>query len=777
MSPLVVERLKTLLDDVRDAPWEEQFRRIDELAGDDEELRAEATSLLRAAIGASRRATDSRRLVELASFPDQNQPPATFPVRFGGYTLLRCVGEGGMGRVYEARQDFPPRSVAIKLLHGWDDSPDRRSDLEREARVLARLDHPGIARLLEVSSAPGPLGEQPFLVLELAQGRTIDRHVADCRLDVPSVVGLLVEMCEAVQYAHGRGVIHRDLKPANVLVTSGGAVKILDFGLAKVAADDGGEATRTRLRLLGAGTPGYMSPEQAEGRIDAIDVGTDVFAIGVVAAELLRRASGGFDAGKRVGGSAAGTSSIRVPRRWVDLSTVVQKATMHVRSDRYATVAELGNDLRCCLDGRPILARPPTAWYLARRFVLRHRWKTLFAAAISIVLSVAIGTALLQGRRAVERARESAALNRVILELIAPSDQWSKRLDIPLSEQLLAALQQRADHELADHPEARAMLQSAIGSRLSWMGRHERAVIPLQRSVDTWIESGLPEDDRFRNTLNNLIASLLDIQRSDRAEALVERWLLDEGSFAELSAYHRVALLMTVAQTLDARSRFAEASERFESALRIMESVDPATWPTVGSMRVFALNRLSASMQAQGRMDEAEAIMREAMHAAKTLEPSDDWHHATYQNLGMLVAMRGGFEEAESLLRWAVELKSDASDPAFIETLATRMNHAYVLTNLGRFDEAETILDDVLATVRSTGQTDGFRYGVMLLRRAQLTEAQGNIVRAAEEGKEALFELEHHLGGDHRLTLQANALLERCRLHPGQTDPAMPEED
>ncbi|MBC8164310.1 MAG: serine/threonine protein kinase, partial [Bryobacteraceae bacterium] len=280
--------------------------------------------------------------------------------RCGPYRLLRLLGNGGMGAVYLAeRADGElDQQVAIKFVRAGADLPSFRERFLRERQILASLNHPGIARLLDA----GHSGGHPYLVMEHVDGTRIDEYAAG--LDLRSVLELIVRVAEAVSYAHRNLVIHRDLKPSNILVDSEGQPKLLDFGIAKIL--DATEETCTLDRVL---TPEYASPEQLRGSAQATT--TDIYSLGAVLYRLLTGQSP----------HAPGVTAITgVPK---DLASILSKAMREEPEERYASVDLLIGDCQAYLEHRPVQARRGTAWYLARKFV-RRRWLPMAAATLAV---------------------------------------------------------------------------------------------------------------------------------------------------------------------------------------------------------------------------------------------------------------------------------------------------------------------------------------------------------------------------------------------------------
>ncbi|HEX8914182.1 MAG TPA: protein kinase [Humisphaera sp.] len=334
----------------------------------------------------------------------------------GSYRILRVVGEGGMGTVYEAEQTNPRRRVAIKAIRNDLRSKQARRRFEYEAQVLARLEHPGIARLYEADARPEDGRIRAYLALEFVDGLPLDRHADAARLDVRGRLDLFLRVCEAVAYAHRMGVIHRDLKPANILVTADGQPKVLDFGVARTV-DTGGAATRLTHDGQMVGTLAYMSPEQIDGRAPA-DTRADVYALGVILYQLLTGALP-IDPGETAGLARAAHAVLTVVpaplgardrRLRGDLEVIAAKALEKDPARRYPGVVELAEELRRYLDGRPIEARRQSAVYVLRKAATRHRAPVAGAALFLAALAAFAVYAAVQSERNRQMAEHSDRL-------------------------------------------------------------------------------------------------------------------------------------------------------------------------------------------------------------------------------------------------------------------------------------------------------------------------------------------------------------------------------
>ena len=470
------ERMEALFHEAADLPPEERQALLERACANNPELRAALERLL---------AEDGRLGGDEAgpfllsplilpapltiATPARAHGP-TLPSYLGNYRIIRLIGEGGMGAVYEAEQDNPRRTAALKVVRPGLASPLFLKRLHHEGQILGRLHHPGIAQVYEAGLADDG---QPFFAMEFIRGLSLDEYA---RLQAPALrarVELVARVCDAVQHAHDQGIIHRDLKPANILVEETGQPKVLDFGVARVLDADlltGGGLTQTGQML---GTPNYMSPEQVTGDNAAIDGRADVYALGMILFELAAQRLPYALANRPLVEAARIILEVDPPRLGLldpalrgDVETIVAKALEKDPARRYASTAELAADLRRWLAHEPILARPPSLVYQTRMFVRRN--KTLVGGMVGITLALVAGTIVStlfafgeahERRQAVENSNKAETAREEAL-----AETYQART--------LAALAALNEH---DAPQARRHLEAAPVSFRRWEWYHLRS--------------------------------------------------------------------------------------------------------------------------------------------------------------------------------------------------------------------------------------------------------------------------------------------------------------
>jgi tetratricopeptide (TPR) repeat protein/tRNA A-37 threonylcarbamoyl transferase component Bud32 len=491
----------------------------------------------------------------------------------GAYRLIERVGRGGMGDVYRAERENAgfKQTVAVKLLRRGLDSEDLLARFAQERRILARLNHPSIARLIDGgATADGA----PYLVMEFVAGETLTDYAARLRLPLAARIRLVMAVCEAVDSAHRQLVVHRDLKPANVLVIEGGEVKLLDFGIAKVLGGDDTELrTHAGVRVL---TPAYAAPEQHRG--EAVGTAVDVYALGVILHELLTGTLPHFDGGDdpratdriaRAPSSlvdGATPAQLRTTARELsgDLDTIVLKALHPEPTRRYPSALALADDLLRFLDGRPIEARPDTLGYRVSKFVQRHRGGVTLGLLSLLGIVVAAAVALWQAReaqiqtaQAQQQLRRAEAIKDFTLSLFREQDPFARGKPVARSGTELVGLGiERARREFASDTTLRDDMLLDLGEIDTSLGEYARAISVL-RDVVTARRDGDPLP--LAQAQGALAAALLAQGDYAEVEALLDAAVpvLETGLGRDAPRTLRIAALRV--RLLTTLSRNAEA--------------------------------------------------------------------------------------------------------------------------------------------------------------------------------------------------------------------------
>ncbi|MBL8725139.1 MAG: serine/threonine protein kinase [Planctomycetes bacterium] len=709
-----------------------RLRLLDDGCGGDAALRAEVEQLLQ--LDAE---TPFLREDDLLELRGPLAGPALLPAQIAGYRILDVLGSGGMGVVYRAEQQNPPRQVALKVLAPGLGGPAAQARFALEAEALGRLQHPGIAAILQAGSYASPLGEQPFLAMELVDGEPLPDWVARTQPTVRGRLELLIEVCTAVQHAHEKGLIHRDLKPGNVLVDRAGRAKVLDFGIARFVDDD---RSRTLQTMTGQvlGTLAYMSPEQANGQHERIDVRTDVYALGVLGYELLTGALPIDVTG------APWTTAVRRlcdaepkrlgehDRRWRgDLETIFAMALRKEPERRYGSAQALADDLRRFLAHEPIQARPATTLYVVRRFARRHRG--LVAGGVLATLALLGGTAAslawaMRADAAERHAKAEARLANRTVDFVrglfaaaAPRVALGQTIT---ARDLVAEGSRNIGRDLADEPVLRASLEGLLGTVLSELGDHTTAEPMLADALAVRrIECG-GDDERVVAALYDLGRTELQLGKLETAAATFQEAI----GMAERLALPKSRLIAKLHQGLAAsaisRRDFALAQAELAKAYDLALGV--ATDADLADLLVNQANL----QQMQRNLPEAEALFERADVLLRTADnPLQQATVAT--SLGNLRMVQGRAAEAEVQFRRALELGEKQLGPNHPVLIRRLCNLAGVLGQTNRLDEAAPLLERAVAL--GNGVDARFDDGV-----ANATVNLGNVRAMAGRHEDAL---------------------------------------
>jgi serine/threonine-protein kinase len=729
------ERIEALFDEVVELEPASRAAWLERATAGDASLRRDVEALL-----AAHARAEGILDAPLSAVGAEEGDAVPFPARIGAYRLVRELGRGGMGVVFlgeRADGQFEQR-VAVKVMGIGPDTDELRRRIEGERRILATLEHPNIARLLDGGvTADG----RPYLVMEYVDGEPIDVYCDAHRLPIDARLRLFATVARALHHAHRNLVVHRDLKPSNILVTADGTVKLLDFGIAKILDPDllgaAPPVTRTGLRLM---TPEYASPEQVRG--ERVTTGNDVYGLGVVLYELLtgRRpfdlAGRPFAECERIilereaprpsavirrtaeaspGEVPATPDSVSTARRTTvdrlrrrlggDLDRIALQALRKEPHARYASAEQFAEDVERHLDGMPVLARGRSAAYRARKFLWRHR---VGAAATTLVLlsllGGIIGTTAQARRAAAERDRATGEADRaarvaaLMMDLFRLSDPTETLGDTITARQVLDEGAARILRDFGDEPASQAMMLSELARVYENLGLLERAEPLARRALalrETLDAAGL-ETARSLGQLARLHAAL---GRREEAVAGYRRALALQAASGEpedtVLARHQAALAWEIRATGD----HEEAARLFDAALTTQRRILGDTAPELAR----TLLGLAAAHHDAGRFDEAEAVFTRALERYDSAAARPDPVVATAMlNVGMIRRLRQQYAAAGPLLESALAMRSalyDADHPDVVDALGER---ASLLIEIGRYGEAERLLRDGLARAART---------------------------------------------------------------------------
>ena len=705
-------------DELADLPPGERSDRLAGLARDRPELADKLERLFAAEEGAPQLL--SRPVVERApdfvaaalardAMPEAPREELAPGMRVGPYRLLELLGRGGMGEVYLAeRADgvFEQR-VALKLVKRGMDSEEILRRFHRERQILARLEHPGIARILDGGTAPDG---RPYFVLELVEGETILTHCRRLRSSLEERLRLLITACEAVDTAHRNLVVHRDLKPSNLLVTAEGQVKLLDFGIAKLLAEEPADgSTLQEHKLL---TPAYAAPEQILG--EPVTTATDVYSLGVILYELLtgrlphprsrplstvaqeesrdgverpsavlRQSPQSLDEGE------AGIPDRRRFARRVqgDLDTVVLAALRRDPGRRYRSAADFAADLRRFLQGRPVKVRPDSVLYRGRKLVLRHKLATAAVAAAVTSLVAGLAVSLREAEIARAQAQRAERVKELLISIFREADpETGQGLT---AREIVAAGARRVETELNPEPEVQAELLDALAQIQRSLGLFDPALAAAQASLAERRQLFGPDSVEVAQSLTTLAEVAAGRSRVEetlrlieQARPAIERHFGPESQERQRLNHLRIFVLRQQGES--------------EKALAIVQEMVEATGRSFGPESVETarlLLEMASVLSDLSRFHEAERAVRQSLAVLEAsprvtrLEVS-----SARRSLADLLEIRGRDKEAAAEFAAVLALQRAAVGPQHVEVAFTLIPYGFLLSKMRRYPEAEQVL-------------------------------------------------------------------------------------
>lgn len=745
--------------------------------------------------------------------PTELSPPGeasgTIPERVGNWRPVRVIGEGGMGLVYLVEEIGPlSRQAALKRIRFGLDSRSVLERFDQERRVLARLDHPGIARAIEAGTADDGA---PFFVMEYVDGPRITDYCDRRRLPTGERLRLFSRLCDAVEHAHRRGILHRDLKPSNILVVDtpdGPQPKVIDFGVSRAVARHRLEwSVFTEFGRL-VGTPEYMSPEQADLDNDDLDTRSDVYGLGVVLYELLvgctprdpRSLRGiGIEALLRTIregtfptpsarlstlGDAAGTiaesraSDPERLRRSVagELDWIVMRATENDRERRYGSPGELAADIGRYLDGLPVLAGPPGATYRVRKFVRRHRAAVGIAGAALAGLVVFASAMAWQARviaRERDRVRLEAATTERVVDFMAdlfkvPRPDRSRGREITARE-LLENGATEIQEELGGEPDLRARLMAIMGNSFRDLGMLREAEPLLRQAWEIRQEVNDVDDPRRARATANLANLYSRMGRFDEAEPLAVEAVSELARLLGDDHPDTLSVRRNLGNLYFRLGRLEDAGDQFEKAYDTSRRLEGDT----ADVTLQYLNNLAAVYSMTGRDDRAIEAFETILEANREVLGADHPRTlSTMSNLAIALFESGRVDEAEPRFREAEARQTEVMGDEHPDTLRTRSNLAVLGIESGRMDEFETLMLD---TIERQARVLGANHPETTASRFALARGYVDADRHGEAEpilRDLIETRETRFGRDHVATQEALHVLAGVHAATGRVDDA-----
>jgi len=788
------QQIQSLFEQVMDTGEKERAVYLERACGDDPELRSSVESLLK---------SDARRgdmlqhaIGEAAESLLEDHRDRLIGTRVGPYRIVSILGHGGMSIVYRGERDDSQykQTVAIKVLQHATLHPRLRSRLHSERHILATLDHPSIARLID----SGDLEDgTPYLVMEHVDGESIDTYCDSSTLFVRERIELFIQVCAAVQYAHRNLVVHRDIKASNIFVTADGAPKLLDFGIAKLLAPESLShtlpVTRLQERIL---TPENAAPEQVLGR--PITTATDIYSLGVLLYQLLTgrspyrllsysqlqleraicmddparpsqmvvsKLSGETDIDRGRISDRRGLSPQRLRARLSgDLDAIVAMAMRKEPDRRYPSVEALADDLNKHLLGQPVRARQGDWRYNGGKFLRRHVFAVAGIVVVFLGLALFAGAVLWENHR-IELARDATAQERdraqqvsaFLVDVFSQADPFNAQGKEPTAKELLDRGAEKISGNLSLQPEVRAQLLESIGLAYRRQGLSERAIPLFEQALAIRRQERPLDNGHVAVALANLARALTDAGHLISAEAYLEQAVALSESGGSSQATETADILVQYATfALDAKSDSVRAAELYGKALNIYR----VAFGNKSLQVAAALDGLADASVWRSDYPLAERYQREALGILQqTVSRNHPDNAVALANLGSILTQRGKYEEAEQVLNEALQIERTVFGADNQRTAATEADLGTLYDREGDTARAVAAIQIALKITRDRLGPSHYMTGYYLdalaneyLRADDLVSAEANARQAlAVYAQSPLSERHLYIASTHQL--------------------------
>jgi serine/threonine-protein kinase len=774
MTPEQWQRIQEIFDVAVEMQEEQRANFLDEACAYDLILRHQVESL----IYSSKEADDFIEAAILEAANDATEIQSETNAKIGAYRIEREIARGGMGAVYLAVRDDDEfqKQVAIKLVRGINNKELLRR-FRSERQILANLDHPNIARLLDGGTTDNGT---PYVVMEYVDGIPIDEYCDRQRLSTKERLQLFRKVCDAIKYAHQNLVVHRDIKPSNILVASDSTPKLLDFGIAKLLNAESSPQTvaitRTDMRLM---TPEYASPEQARG--ETITTASDIYSLGVVLFELLtghrpyqfknylpqemeriicecepKKPSTAITSdlqrtGKNKDGETQRVNAEMLSKRRAssdklrkqlsgDLDNIVLMALRKEPERRYSSVEQFSDDIRRHLEGLPISARHDTFSYRANKFIKRHVVGVAVTTAVVLLIAALVGFytwRLTQERnRAKAEATKAEQVAAFLTQLFEASDPGQTKGETVTAKELLDRGAAKIEKELAGQPDVQAKMMVVMGEAYRRLGFYDQSKLLFERSLETRRKLYGEENVDVAESLDSLGYLLFNQDKYEEGAKLLRQSL--EMRRRLLGNQHLdVAASMThlaiVFRNMGGNDDEAESLYRQALAIRRMNLGNDH--PDVAD----TMNNLAVLLQDKGAYDESETLFRQVIELER--KRYGDEHpdlSGTMNDLAMLLQEKGDYEAAEPLFRRVLFLDRKILGDEHPDTVVSMNNLGTLLQQLGKYDEAESLLRQAISVEIKIKGENHWSVAFYQARLAKVFQAKGDYENAEKIYRQSL---------------------------------------